>query len=97
MKEYGTILEGTFEGDFKNNIVWLDHKCLFLTAWILLSFEFHSFSFLQAYVLSSHRLYVTKVDTFELSDTICGKGEAVTIFLFNDSMEVCNYRKLCQF
>lgn len=45
-------------------------------------------SFSQAYVLSSHRVYVSKADTFELSDTICGKGEAVTIFLFNDSLEV---------
>lgn len=42
----------------------------------------------QAYVLSSHRVYVSKADTFELSDTICGKGEAVTLFLFNDSLEV---------
>lgn len=40
-------------------------------------------------MLSSHRVYVSKVDTFELSDTICGKGQAVTIFLFNDSLEVC--------
>lgn len=47
-----------------------------------------------AYVLSSHRKYVTKADTFELSDTICGKGEAVTIFLFNDSMEVTKRRGL---
>ena len=46
--------------------------------------------FSQAYVLSSHRVYVSKADTFELSDTICGKGQAVTIFLFNDSLEVCN-------
>ncbi|KAJ7392798.1 Protein T2 [Desmophyllum pertusum] len=43
-----------------------------------------------AYVLSSHRIYVSKADTFELSDIICGKGEAVTIFLFNDSLEVTN-------
>ncbi|XP_073255407.1 protein ECT2-like [Porites lutea] len=47
-----------------------------------------------AYVLSSHRVYVTKADTFELSDTICGKGEAVTIFLFSDSMEVTKRRGL---
>ncbi|XP_074633171.1 protein ECT2-like [Acropora palmata] len=45
-----------------------------------------------AYVLSSHRVYVSKVDTFELSDTICGKGQAVTIFLFNDSLEVTKRR-----
>lgn len=47
-----------------------------------------------AYVLSSHRVYVSKVDTFELSDTLCGKGEAVTIFLFNDSLEVTKRRGL---
>jgi len=47
-----------------------------------------------AYVLSSHRVYVSKADTFELSDTICGKGEAVTIFLFNDSLEVTKRRGL---
>lgn len=47
-----------------------------------------------AYVLSSHRVYVSKADTFELSDTICGKGQAVTIFLFNDSLEVTKRRGL---
>ncbi|XP_078378862.1 protein ECT2-like [Oculina patagonica] len=47
-----------------------------------------------AYVLSSHRVYVSKADTFELSDTLCGKGEAVTIFLFNDSLEVTKRRGL---
>ncbi|EDO28605.1 predicted protein [Nematostella vectensis] len=44
-----------------------------------------------AYVLSSHRSYVTKADTFELSDGLVGKGEPVTIFLFNDSLEVTKH------
>lgn len=38
--------------------------------------------------MSSHRSYVTKADTFELGDGVCGKGEPVTMFLFNDSLEV---------
>ncbi|XP_032231100.2 protein ECT2 [Nematostella vectensis] len=47
-----------------------------------------------AYVLSSHRSYVTKADTFELSDGLVGKGEPVTIFLFNDSLEMTKRRGL---
>lgn len=42
----------------------------------------------QANILSSHRVYVTKVDTYEMSDLVVGRGEAVTIFLFSDSLEV---------
>ncbi|XP_031567821.1 protein ECT2-like isoform X2 [Actinia tenebrosa] len=45
-----------------------------------------------AYILSSHRSYVTKADTFELGDGVCGKGEPVTIFLFNDSLEMTKRR-----
>ncbi|KAK3726892.1 hypothetical protein QZH41_016690, partial [Actinostola sp. cb2023] len=47
-----------------------------------------------AYILSSHRSYVTKADTFELGDGLCGKGEPVTIFLFNDSLEMTKRRAL---
>ena len=64
------------------------------------AFSLFSFSFQQAYILSSHRSYVMRADTYELSDGLVGKGEAITLFLFNDSLEVrflfiCvyNYRK----
>lgn len=43
---------------------------------------------LQPNLVASHRLYLSKVDVTELSDTCSGRGDTLTLFLFNDVMEV---------
>ncbi|XP_047485177.1 protein ECT2-like isoform X4 [Penaeus chinensis] len=40
-------------------------------------------------LVASHRLYLSKVDVTELSDTCSGRGDTLTLFLFNDVMEIC--------
>ena len=44
--------------------------------------------FLQANLLSSHRSLVHRVETIALGDQPCDRGENVTLFLFNDCLEV---------
>ena len=43
---------------------------------------------MQPYLLSSHRYLVMRFDMVALADVFCSKGDAVTIFLFSDSIEV---------
>ncbi|CAH1781349.1 unnamed protein product [Owenia fusiformis] len=43
-------------------------------------------------LLSSHRSFIAKVDVIELSDSLSGKGDHITLFLFNDSLEICKRR-----
>ena len=43
---------------------------------------------LQANLLSSHRSLVYRVETIALGDQPCDRGENVTLFLFNDCLEV---------
>lgn len=43
---------------------------------------------LQANLLSSHRSLVHRVETIALGDKPCDRGEHVTLFLFNDCLEV---------
>ncbi|XP_070538599.1 protein ECT2-like [Ptychodera flava] len=52
-----------------------------------------------AHLLSSHRSFIMKCDTIEIGDRDTGKGDSfgekggnVTLFLFNDSLEVCKRR-----
>lgn len=42
----------------------------------------------QANLLSSHRSLVYRVETIALGDQPCDRGENVTLFLFNDCLEV---------
>lgn len=42
----------------------------------------------QANLLSSHRSLVHRVETIALGDKPCDRGEHVTLFLFNDCLEV---------
>uniref|UniRef100_A0A8C6YTS3 Epithelial cell transforming 2 n=1 Tax=Nothoprocta perdicaria TaxID=30464 RepID=A0A8C6YTS3_NOTPE len=47
-----------------------------------------------ANLLSSHRSLVQRLETVALGDDLCDKGEQVTLFLFNDCLEV---RLLCKY
>lgn len=43
---------------------------------------------IQANLLSSHRSLVQRLETVALGDDLCDRGEQVTLFLFNDCLEV---------
>ncbi|NWJ06210.1 ECT2 protein, partial [Crypturellus undulatus] len=45
-----------------------------------------------ANLLSSHRSLVQRLETVALSDDLCDKGEQVTLFLFNDCLEIARKR-----
>uniref|UniRef100_A0A8C7YVW9 Epithelial cell transforming 2 n=1 Tax=Oryzias sinensis TaxID=183150 RepID=A0A8C7YVW9_9TELE len=45
-----------------------------------------------ANLLSSHRCLVQKVETVALGDQPCDRGEQVTLFLFNDCLEIARKR-----
>ncbi|KAL7645017.1 UNVERIFIED_CONTAM: hypothetical protein RMT77_003387 [Armadillidium vulgare] len=40
-------------------------------------------------LVASHRTYVSKVDVTELSDSCSGRGDSLSLFLFNDIVEIC--------
>jgi hypothetical protein len=44
--------------------------------------------FFQATLLSSHRLFVSRIDVVELSDTLAHRGDPLSIFVFTDYLEV---------
>ncbi|KAI4829074.1 hypothetical protein KUCAC02_023137 [Chaenocephalus aceratus] len=46
-----------------------------------------------ANLLSSHRSLVYRVETIALGDQPCDRGEHVTLFLFNDCLEIARRRK----
>ncbi|XP_013415818.1 protein ECT2 [Lingula anatina] len=48
-------------------------------------------------LLSSHRSYITKVDVIDLSTELRGKGDALTLYLFSDSLEICRRRRAGNF
>lgn len=45
-----------------------------------------------ANLLSSHRNLVQRVETVVLDDELCDRGEQVTLFLFNDCLEIARKR-----
>ncbi|XP_063297116.1 protein ECT2 isoform X2 [Pelobates fuscus] len=45
-----------------------------------------------ANLLSSHRMLVQRVETIALGDELCDRGEQVTLFLFNDCLEIARKR-----
>ncbi|XP_048397916.1 protein ECT2 isoform X2 [Stegostoma tigrinum] len=45
-----------------------------------------------ANLLSSHRSLVQRVETIVLDDDLCDRGEQVTLFLFNDCLEIARKR-----
>ncbi|XP_078419944.1 protein ECT2 isoform X1 [Cetorhinus maximus] len=45
-----------------------------------------------ANLLSSHRNLVQRVETIVLDDDLCDRGEQVTLFLFNDCLEIARKR-----
>ncbi len=45
-------------------------------------------SSLQANLLSSHRKFLTRLDVVEMTDSLSGRGDSLTLFLFSDSLEV---------
>ncbi|MEE6501406.1 hypothetical protein FKM82_004161 [Ascaphus truei] len=45
-----------------------------------------------ANLLSSHRMLVQRVETISLGDDLCDRGEQVTLFLFNDCLEIARKR-----
>uniref|UniRef100_A0A8C5QQX6 Epithelial cell transforming 2 n=1 Tax=Leptobrachium leishanense TaxID=445787 RepID=A0A8C5QQX6_9ANUR len=45
-----------------------------------------------ANLLSSHRMLVQRVETISLGDELCDRGEQVTLFLFNDCLEIARKR-----
>ncbi|XP_067898329.1 protein ECT2 isoform X1 [Heterodontus francisci] len=45
-----------------------------------------------ANLLSSHRNLVQRVETIALDDDLCDRGEQVTLFLFNDCLEIARKR-----
>lgn len=46
------------------------------------------YNFFQPNLVASHRMYMSKVDVTELSDSCSGRGDTLTLFLFNDVLEV---------
>ncbi|KAK4293207.1 hypothetical protein Pmani_034076 [Petrolisthes manimaculis] len=40
-------------------------------------------------LVASHRMYMSRVDVTELSDSCSGRGDTLTLFLFNDVLEIC--------
>ncbi|KAM7331019.1 hypothetical protein ACRRTK_010208 [Alexandromys fortis] len=52
--------------------------------------RFHAF--LKANLLSSHRSLVQRVETVSLGEYPCDRGEQVTLFLFNDCLEIARKR-----
>ncbi|XP_063843442.1 protein ECT2-like isoform X4 [Scylla paramamosain] len=40
-------------------------------------------------LVASHRMHMSKVDVTELSDSCSGRGDTLTLFLFNDVLEIC--------
>ncbi|KAM8805169.1 protein ECT2 isoform 1-T1 [Eudromia elegans] len=45
-----------------------------------------------ANLLSSHRSLIQRLETVALGDDLCDKGEQVTLFLFNDCLEIARKR-----
>uniref|UniRef100_A0A6I8S333 Epithelial cell transforming 2 n=1 Tax=Xenopus tropicalis TaxID=8364 RepID=A0A6I8S333_XENTR len=45
-----------------------------------------------ANLLSSHRILVQRVETIALGEDLCDRGEQVTLFLFNDCLEIARKR-----
>ncbi|KAJ1087590.1 hypothetical protein NDU88_000757 [Pleurodeles waltl] len=45
-----------------------------------------------ANLLSSHRMLVQRMETIALGDDLCDRGEQVTLFLFNDCLEIARKR-----
>ncbi|XP_077146634.1 protein ECT2 isoform X2 [Ranitomeya variabilis] len=45
-----------------------------------------------ANLLSSHRMLVQRVETIALGEDLCDRGEQVTLFLFNDCLEIARKR-----
>lgn len=58
--------------------------------WLFLPFNMLPFCS-QANLLSSHRSLVHRVETIALGDEPCDRGEHVTLFLFNDCLEVMTH------
>ena len=46
------------------------------------------FNFLQANLLSSHRIFLKRVDVIELINSVGSKGDALSLLLFSDNLEV---------
>uniref|UniRef100_A0A674HAW7 Epithelial cell transforming 2 n=1 Tax=Taeniopygia guttata TaxID=59729 RepID=A0A674HAW7_TAEGU len=46
----------------------------------------------EANLLSSHRSLVQRLETVALGDDLCDRGEQVTLFLFNDCLEIARKR-----
>ncbi len=69
--------------------VWNVAFCVYLTlvmAVLLFLSRFHSE--FQANLLSSHRKFVTRIDVVELTSSLSGRGDNLSLFLFSDSLEV---------
>lgn len=76
--------------------------CVFKESEYLWCCRYRSITFfsrypLQANLLSSHRNLVHRVETVALGDQPCDRGENVTLFLFNDCLEVSTLIFLCIF
>ncbi|XP_065214555.1 protein ECT2 isoform X12 [Planococcus citri] len=46
-----------------------------------------------AYLVSSHRCFISRCEVTELSDNLSGRGNPLVLFLFSDVIEVCKKRK----
>ncbi|KAH0624163.1 hypothetical protein JD844_007619 [Phrynosoma platyrhinos] len=47
-----------------------------------------------ANLLSSHRSLIQRLETVALGDDLCDRGEQVTLFLFNDCLEITEYSEV---
>jgi len=43
---------------------------------------------LQPNLLSAHRIFIQKLNVLEVGEELHGKGTAITLFIFTDSLEV---------
>jgi hypothetical protein len=44
------------------------------------------------HLISSHRSFISRCEVTELSETLSGRGDALILFLFTDTLEICKKR-----
>ncbi|ELR60586.1 Protein ECT2 [Bos mutus] len=78
-------LHGSPEIEFLK-ILWFNIHILYLDLFYKLNYA------VSANLLSSHRSLVQRVETISLGEHPCDRGEQVTLFLFNDCLEIARKR-----
>lgn len=53
---------------------------------------FHEIESCPADLISSHRSFISRCEVTELSESLSGRGDALMLFLFTDTLEICKKR-----